>query len=112
MMTIHKIYQPSAPALIWAGSIAAFAAVLGLGVATFGDAADAQADRISNIPIATHAVATEGEAGAQQASACDGVIFRDEDPQCFATTPGGDSGPHPRNRLGTLLPPQPGSAGS
>ena len=112
MMTIHKIYHPSTPTAIWAGGIAAFVAVLGLGIATFGDGADAQADRIANIPVAAHAVATEGEAGAQPASACDGVIFRDEDPQCFATSLGGSTGPHPENRIGNFLPPQPGSAGS
>lgn len=111
-MTIHRIYQASPPTLIWAGSVAAFVAVLGVGVASFGEMADADGKRVANIPLAAHSVATEGEAGAGQPLACDGVIFRDEDPQCFATTPAGDTGPHPASRIGTLSPMEPGSAGS
>lgn len=109
MMTIHKIYQPSTPALVWGGSLAAFVAVLGFAIGSLGGVADAETAQIVAGPLPAAVEATVSE---QPAQVCDGVIFRDEDPLCFALEP------HPDDRLdikkmyGTILAPAPGSAGS
>lgn len=102
MMTIHKIHQLSLPIAMWGAGIAVFAATLGLGVA-FSDAG-ASVEALEQKPAMTQssAIASTIE------PACDGIIFREEDPDCF-------SGGTASERMPTLAgdpvrPPQ--SAGS
>ncbi|MCA1297152.1 hypothetical protein [Stappia indica] len=77
MMTIHKIYQPSTPLAFWLAGVVAFTAVLVSGVA-YTDR-QASADRTHS----TYATTEETIGVEAAAEACDGVIFRDEDPSCF-----------------------------
>lgn len=77
MMTIHKIYQPSAPLVLWLAGVMAFTAVLISGVA-YTDR-QASADRTH----ATQMLKEENLEIEASAEACDGIIFRDEDPSCF-----------------------------
>lgn len=109
MMTIHKIYQLSAPAVLWSGSVAAFAGVLGLGVVILGSLAEAQ-------PTAARAAAVAVAEGAARGGTCQGVLFRDEDPLCFAVRAAPAGGPAVGPMIGPVAAPTtglaPGNAGS
>lgn len=78
MMTIHKIHQLSLPMAMWGAGIAVFAATLSLGVALSD--VEASVETIEQQPAMTQsrAIASTIEA------ACAGIIFREEDPDCFS----------------------------
>lgn len=82
MMTNYEKYHPYSPIALWVTGILVFGATLGAGVATIGTVADAapQVDRLAST-----------EANDTTYTDCDGVIFRDADPECFAVR----RSPHP-----------------
>jgi hypothetical protein len=82
MMTNYEKYHPYSPVALWVTGVLVFGATLGAGVATIGTVADAapQFDRLAST-----------EATPSTDTGCDGVIFRDADPECFAVR----GSPHP-----------------
>lgn len=82
MMTNYEKYHPYSPIALWVTGVLVFGATLGAGVATIGTMADAapQLERVAS-----------AEANTRTNKDCDGVIFRDADPECFAAR----RSPHP-----------------
>ncbi len=78
MMTIHKIHQLSLPIALWGAGVAVFAATLSLGVAFSDVEASANATAMQPAAAQTRVLASTVE------PACEGIIFREEDPDCFA----------------------------
>ncbi|WP_428696769.1 hypothetical protein [Stappia sp.] len=89
MMTIHKIHQLSLPIAMWGAGIAVFATTLSLGVA-FSDV-EASVEALEQQPAMTQsrAIASTIE------PACEGIIFREEDPDCFSGGPASEAAPMP-----------------
>ena len=89
MMTIHKIHQLSLPIAMWGAGIAVFATTLSLGVA-FSDV-EASVEALEQQPAMTQsrAIASTIE------PACEGIIFREEDPDCFSGGSASEAAPMP-----------------
>ncbi|WP_186395050.1 hypothetical protein [Stappia sp. TSB10GB4] len=89
MMTIHKIHQPSTPIALWGAGVVLLVATLGAGLAASD--VDAAAKSVATLqPFAQEHVILSGKeerAIARTVEAvCGGIIFREEDPDCFAGT--------------------------
>jgi hypothetical protein len=97
MMTNYEKYHPYSPVALWVTGILVFGATLGAGVATVGTVADAspQLERLASTQPPTTID-----------TGCDGVIFRDADPECFAVR----SSPHPEQALQDRSLQDPGEA--
>jgi hypothetical protein len=90
MMTIHKIHQLSTPIALWGAGVVLLVATLGAGLAASD--VDAAAETAANMQLSAHervvSAGKDERAIAQTVEAvCGGIIFREEDPDCFAGTP-------------------------
>jgi len=88
MMTIHKIHQLSTPIALWGAGVVLLVATLGAGLAASDvDAAATSAATLQ--PFAQEHVILAGKEERALArtveAVCDGIIFREEDPDCHIT---------------------------